>query len=263
MNFWDYFFGVVNKKKGALVQYVIYASMSISIVVFLVPQYLSKGDILTISIVLFFIALSVTASAAIFVQKSLLKGDTDHEIMSLVNSKAKHCCAEKMQELNLCESDILKVFGLVDFEGIKQIEGEIAQGEIWILTYDLEAEIAEEGMACTVEANLGKGLKYVYFTLPNEENSVNIELLKQKHSGYTNQMVFYPLPEDDSAFGVSTYDVIIYNPLTTSTNGRKGYISVGTTGHYSQWLYKEIPHADLKTIMGRLMSIKKGGPISV
>jgi hypothetical protein len=188
-------------------------------------------------------------SRSIFIKEELNSSDNFH--VGLTN-----CCANKLSEIEIAKSDILSLFALVDFNEIENREISMQQGEIWILTYDLEVETADDGMSKVVLANLQKGIKYCYFTPFSDENQVNIESLKKKYASFADLVEIVKIAEDDFMLGIATYDAIIYNPFSESKAYQKGYLSIGTIGHYTKWLYREIPYNDLKSLVGKLKSLK-------
>ncbi len=100
------------------------------------------------------------------------------------------------------DDNVATRYGLYSEEQLIEKEGNINQGEVWIVSYDLTAEALENQQARIREMNIKKGIKYRLFYINDDaqkygELQDNIKILDKR---YNRKMKLYPYEKPISIF---------------------------------------------------------------
>ena len=100
------------------------------------------------------------------------------------------------------DDNVATRYGLYSEEQLIEKEGNINQGEVWIVSYDLTAEALENQQARIREMNIKKGIKYRLFYINDDtqkygELQDNIKMLDKR---YNRKMRLYPYEKPISIF---------------------------------------------------------------
>lgn len=112
------------------------------------------------------------------------------------------------------DDNVATRYGLYSEEQLIEKEGNINQGEVWIVSYDLTAEALENQQARMREINIKKGIKYRLFYINDDaqkygELQDNIKILDNR---YNRKMKLYPYEKPISIFSFlfSLFGIIMF-----------------------------------------------------
>lgn len=112
------------------------------------------------------------------------------------------------------DDNVATRYGLYSEEQLIEKEGNINQGEVWIVSYDLTAEALENQQARMREMNIKKGIKYRLFYINDDaqkygELQDNIKILDNR---YNRKMKLYPYEKPISIFSFlfSLFGIIMF-----------------------------------------------------
>lgn len=147
---------------------------------------------------------------------------------------------------------------LYNLDAVIHHERDTLAREIWLVSEDLQEDVAGGPFRDVVAEKLKAGVKYVYFVPDSVETRARIQIIKAAH-GYTDRisMVFLP---DSFFFLVPRLDIVIYNPLSLGGIPREAFMGIpvpDTTDHF----HVAVTDDFIDRLVGTLLQLYNKGAI--